>query len=107
MAPEQRALLVRADATGTDGLAELNVQLERGWRVAHVTPMGGTGLDEDTPPANAFLAALVIIERQSDDEAGPAAVQALKQIEESEDEPDDIAEDVVEENGAGSPLSTS
>ena len=103
MALEQRALIVRADATDTEGLTALNVELQRGWRVAHVTPLGGTGLDETGEASTPFLAALVIIERSTDKPGAPAAVEALKQIEEVEDEPEEIAEDVVEENGAGLP----
>jgi hypothetical protein len=99
---EQRALLVRARVSGEDGLAALNVELQRGWRVAHVTPMGGTGLDNDGSPPAPFLAALVIIERDAEDQDGPAAVQALETLEEADDEPQEVVEEVVEENGAGS-----
>lgn len=104
---EQRALIIRASAAGEDGLAELNVELERGWRVAQVTPMGGTGLDDNGDAPTPFLAALVIIERRSDEEEGPVAVEALKKVREIEDEPEEIVEEVVEENGAGSPLQSS
>ena len=104
MAIEQRALIIRASATSAEGLAELNVELQRGWRVAHVTPMGGTGLGEEDDAPTPFLAALVIIERSSDEEEGPVAVEALEKVREVEDEPQEIAEEVVEENGAGSPL---
>lgn len=103
MAIEQRALIIRATATGEEGLAALNVELQRGWRVAQVTPMGGTGLDETGDAPTPFLAALVIIERSSDTEAGPLAVEALEKIRDIEDEPKEIVEEVVEENGAGSP----
>lgn len=103
MALEQRALIVRTSATDSDGLATLNVELERGWRVAHVTPMGGTGLDAGGEAPAPFLAALVIIERNIEEPGGPAAVRALKQIEEEEAEPDEAVDEVVEENGAGSP----
>jgi len=99
---EQRALLVRARASGEDGLAALNVELQRGWRVAHVTPLGGTGLDDDNTPATPFLAALVIIERNTEEQESPPAVQALETIEEADDEPQEVVEEVVEENGAGS-----
>ncbi|NBB74966.1 MAG: hypothetical protein GVY35_15030 [Bacteroidetes bacterium] len=103
MALEQQALIVRARATDEEGLAKLNVELQRGWRVAQVTPMGGTGLDDSGEAPTPFLAALVIIERNSDDEKGPVAVEALEKVKEVEDEPKEIVEEVVEENGAGSP----
>jgi hypothetical protein len=103
MALEQRALIVRTNATDADGLATLNVELERGWRVAHVTPLGGTGLDENGEAPTPFLAALVIIERNTDERGGAAAIKAVEDFDEANDEPDDLADDVMEGDGAGSP----
>lgn len=102
MALEQRALVVRVHATDEEGLAALNVELQRGWRVAHVTPLGGTGLDAEGEPPAPFLAALVIIERHDEDEDAVVA-EAIETVQEAEDEPEEIVEEVVEENGAGSP----
>lgn len=99
---EQRALIIRIAPHHTDGLSELNVELQRGWRVVKVAPMGGTGLDESGDAPTPFLAALVVIERRSQEEEMLPAVKALKQIREVEDEPEEIVEEVVEENGAGS-----
>ncbi len=103
MALEQRALVVRVEAADEDGLAALNVELERGWRVAHVTPMGGTGLDASGEASTPFLAALVIIERNIEERGGPAAVKAVEDLEETNDDPEDLADDVVEGDGAGEP----
>ncbi len=103
MAFEQRALVVRVDATDEDGLTTLNVELERGWRVAHVTPMGGTGLDTSGEAPTPFLAALVIIERNIEERGGPAALKAVEDIDETTDDPEDFADDLVEGDGAGSP----
>jgi hypothetical protein len=98
MAYEQHALLVRATPTGTPGLAELNTRLRNGWRVTEVTPMGGTGLDVDGEAPAPFLAALVVLERS---EAERAAVEAL---EETQDEPEEIVEEIMEGDGAGTDL---
>lgn len=38
----QKALIVRTGPDGHEGLKELNLELERGWRVATVSPMGGS-----------------------------------------------------------------
>jgi hypothetical protein len=64
--------------------------------------MGGTGLDGDSTPATPFLAALVIIERDAEERDGPPAARALETLEDADDEPQEIVEEVVEENGAGS-----
>lgn len=102
MSIDQRALIIRVGPNHTDGLSELNVELQRGWRVVNVAPMGGTGLDESGEASSPFLAALVIIERSPrEEEALPAAAQALKKIRDVEEEPKEIVEQVVEENGAG------
>jgi hypothetical protein len=103
MALEQRALIVRVEAADEGGLAALNVELERGWRVAHVTPMGGTGLDASGEAPTPFLAALVIIERNIEERGGPAAIKAMEELEDTNDDPEDIADDVMEGDGASEP----
>lgn len=96
----QKALIVRTGPEGHDGLEELNIELERGWQVAKVAPMGGAGSTGDAPTH----AALVILERRDPDQADPlAAVAALEEIgEESEEVIEHVveeAEGVVEGNG--------
>ena len=100
----QKALIVRTGPDGHDGLEELNIQLERGWRVAETTPMGGAETEADGPTH----AALVVLERRDPDRPTPtAAVAALEEIgEESEEVVEQVveeAEEVVEGNGAGPP----
>jgi hypothetical protein len=97
----QKALIVRTGPAGHDGLEELNIELERGWAVADVSPMGGAATDADTPTH----AALVILERRGPDRPTPtAAVAALEEIgEESEDVVEQVVEEtegIVEGNGA-------
>lgn len=99
MSIEQRALIIRVGPAHTNGLDELNVELQQGWRVVKVTPLGGTGLDEHGDASVPFLAALVVIERRQRKDEPPVAVKALEKIKEVEDEP----KEVVEENGT-SPL---
>lgn len=88
----QKALIVRTGPDGHDGLRELNVELERGWRVARVTAMGGAGqIDEEAPTH----AALVVLEHEERDQPSPtAAVAALEQIGQESEE---VVEQVVEE----------
>lgn len=96
----QKAIIVRTGPEGHDGLEELNIELERGWSVAEVSPMGGAETSADAPTH----AALVILERRDPDRATPAAaVAALESIgEESEEVVEQVveeAEEVVEDNG--------
>jgi hypothetical protein len=70
----QKALLV-TDASG--GLDDLNLRLQRGWRVATVEPMGGGG-------QTAGFAALVIVERTD---------QATEVLSEIADELDEVIGD--------------
>ncbi|MFP4227585.1 MAG: hypothetical protein ACLFTE_02010 [Salinivenus sp.] len=96
----QKALIVRTGPDGHDGLEALNIELERGWRVAQVAPMGGAAGPAETP----CHAALVILERRAED-AGPSlAVEALEHetkstVEEVVDDPDEV----VEGNGTEPP----
>lgn len=77
----QKALIVRTGPDGHDGLEKLNVELERGWRVAQIAPMGGAGGSTD----DRSHAALVILERR-DETSGPMlAVEALEQVERAEE----------------------
>ena len=103
----QKALIVRTGPDGHDGLEELNIELERGWRVARVTAMGGACTEERT----VTHAALVILERGDHDRPTPAAaVAALEELgTESEGVIEQVVQDadeIVEDNGAGS-VSTS
>jgi hypothetical protein len=100
----QKALIVRTGPDGHDGLEELNIELERGWQVAEVAPMGGAATDASAPTH----AALVVLERRDSDRPTPtAAVAALEALgEESEEVVEQVveeAEEVVEGNGAGPP----
>lgn len=94
----QKALIVRTGPDGHDGLKELNIELERGWRVARVSAMGGAG-DE---AGESTHAALVILERRERDRPSPAAaVAALEEIgAESEEVVEQVVEEAVEGNGA-------
>lgn len=87
----QKALIVRTGPDGHDGLKELNIELERGWRVARVSAMGGAG-ETDEGPSHA---ALVILERRDRDQPGPAA--AVAALEEIGAESEEVVEQVVEE----------
>ena len=92
MNAEQKALLVRTGPEATHGLDELNVLLGRGWRVAHVTPMGAAGVGAEAGTPALHFAALVVVER-----AGEAAAVLLG---EAEEEIEEIIEDLVEGDGA-------
>lgn len=98
----QKALIVRTGPDGHEGLRELNVELEQGWRVARVAPMGGAAGPAETP----CHAALVILER-ADDRTGPTlAVEALEQVGAGRESVERVVEnggEVVEENGADPP----
>jgi hypothetical protein len=98
----QKALIVRTGPEGHDGLKELNVELERGWRVVRVTAMGGAGDVADEAPTHA---ALVVLEREDRDQpSSAAAVAALEEIgKESEEVVEQVveeADEIVEGNGA-------
>lgn len=100
----QKALIVQTGPNGHKGLEELNIELERGWYVAEVAPMGGAATNAETPTH----ASLVILERRDPDRpTAPAAVAALEELgHESEEVIEQVveeAEEVVEGNGAGSP----
>jgi len=94
----QKAVIVRTGPEGHDGLDELNIELERGWRVARVSAMGGAG----DPAEGPTHAALVILDRRERDEPSPAAaVAALEEIgAESEEVVEQVVEEGVEGNGA-------
>lgn len=90
MVSPEKAFIVRTHADGTDNLAALNAELNRGWTVKHVTPMGGTGENRQEKSRGPMLAALVILERR-EPRTGATAL-----AEEIEEEP----EEMVEGNGA-------
>lgn len=103
----QKAVIVRTGPDGHDGLKALNVELERGWQVAEVAPMGGAATDAAPLPH----AALVVLERRDPERPTPAAaVAALEALgEESEEVVEQVVEEgeLVEGNGAGPPASES
>ncbi|MFO8099662.1 MAG: hypothetical protein R6T83_08610 [Salinibacter sp.] len=72
----QKALIVRTGPDGHEGLEDLNIELERGWRVAQVAPMGGAAGPAETP----CHAALVVLERRDEGEAPTLAVEALERF---------------------------
>lgn len=90
----QKAFVVRVRSDGTDNLAALNAELEQGWRVIQITPMGGTGQDRQGQTHLPLLAALVILERQEPDEPSPLALEEVKEA------PEEAVEDPVEGDGA-------
>lgn len=97
-------MIVRTGPDGHDGLEELNIELERGWQVAEVSPMGGAQTQAESPTH----AALVILERRDPDRpTSSAAVAASEEISEESDEVVEQvveeAEDVVEGDGADPP----
>lgn len=98
----QKALIVRTGPDGHEGLKKLNVHLEKGWRVATVSPMGGAGAVENAP----CHAALVVLERRGDQ----GATVAVEAVERAEREATSVIEEVmrdmgkvIEGNGAGPP----
>ena len=76
MHASQHVLLVTTGPGGTQGLDAVNERLKKGWRVAHITPMGAAGNGE-----GAEFAALVVIERSGDE-----AESVLEHIEEEMEE---------------------
>lgn len=74
MNASQHILLVTHAHSGTQGLDAVNERLKKGWRVAHVAPMGAAGNGD-----GAEFAALVVIERSGDE-----AESVLEQIIEEE-----------------------
>jgi len=100
----QKAIIVRTGPGGHDGLDELNIELERGWQVAEIAPMGGAATQDGGPTH----ASLVILERRDPDRPTPtAAVAALEELgAESEEAVEQVVEEsegLLEGNGAGPP----
>ncbi len=87
----QKALIVRTGPDGHEGLKELNLELERGWRVARVSPMGGAGDAGDGP----CHAALVVLERRD----GEGATVAIEAVERAEREATSVVEEVMRDMG--------
>jgi hypothetical protein len=80
-------------------LDDLNIELERGWRVVEVAPMGGAGGATSSP----IVAALVILEHRDDNPPEPTvAAETVEEVnEETVDEVVDELDEVVEGDGAG------
>lgn len=72
METTQKALLVITRPGESHGLDELNIALNRGWRVAHATAMGGASAGFQDGASELCFAALVIIERHAESGAGQA-----------------------------------
>ena len=87
----QKARIVQTGPDGHDGLEALNIALDRGWRVAQVTPMGGAAGPAETP----CHAAIVILERRDEDEEPSLAVEVLERIERGGES---VVEEVVEDS---------
>ena len=90
---QQKALIVHYGPGSAHRLDELNIQLSRGWRVVHTTPMGAAALGAGGAEPAVHFAALVIVERTQDNDAA-----VLEQ--EAEEEIDEIIEDLVEGDGS-------
>lgn len=88
MKQEQKALIIKDSLSTTHGLDELNVHLKRGWRVAHLAPMGATGNSTPDATSDRCFAAIVIIER-TDQEAADIMIQMEEDVEE-------LIEDMIE-----------
>ena len=87
----QKALIVRTGPDGHEGLKELNIHLEKGWRVATVSPMGGAGKTAGAP----CHAALVVLERRNE-EGTTIAVEA---VERAESKAESVVEEVMRDMG--------
>lgn len=89
MSMERKALIVTTRGAGAHtGLDALNEALRQGWRVAHLTPMGGG----EAPT----LAALVILRRSSS--------SSTEMVEEAEKEAEEVLDEIVEEGPANPEL---
>jgi len=103
----QKAVIVRTGPDGHDGLEALHIELERGWRVAEVTPMGGA----ETAASAPTHAALVILERRERRDATPAAaVAALEELGTGSDIANEVVNDPengMDGNGTDPPSSSS
>ncbi len=92
MKSNQKALVVSLRPDRTEGLAELNAALGRGWRVTHLTPMGGAGAGGQTAEAHVILGVLVILERNGGGMSG-----ILEQVHE---EAESLLEEIAEGDGS-------
>lgn len=87
----QKALIVRTGPDGHEGLEKLNLHLEKGWRVATVSPMGGAGEAGGAP----CHAALVVLERRG----GKGTTVAVEAVERAESEAKSVVEEVMRDMG--------
>lgn len=93
MGSKQKALIVSSHLGGRPhGLDELNLALGRGWRVVHVSPMGGAGVGTGPDPT-VCLAALVVLER------GDEAQAELPML--AEEEADEVLDELLEGGAPG------
>lgn len=92
---EQKALIIKTGPDGDHGLDTLNIELGRGWRVAHVASMGGAGAGGGESTPELCLAALVVLERR-EERTGLAVMEAEEEVEE-------LIEEIVDGNGTGPP----
>ena len=91
MHTSQKALIVRTGPDGHEGLDELNIELERGWRVLEVEPMGGAGGGTSSTPV---VAAIVILVHEDERPEPELAAQTVETIEQ---EADDVVDEVVDD----------
>lgn len=88
----QKALIVRTGPAGHDGLKELNLELERGWQVADISPMGGAS----SPAEEYSHAALVILEHRDETASPSLAVEALEQVHRTEEYAGEYTRETIE-----------
>lgn len=95
MKTHQKAMVLLTGPEKTRGLSELNIELERGWRVVHVAPMGGAGAIANEPDEGAqpHWAALVVIERSQD------RTSLTVGLEQAEEEVEELLEEIAEGDG--------
>lgn len=98
MSVTQKALIIRVGPEKQQGVDDLNIELRRGWRVVHTTPLGGTGLNAEGQASEPFLAALVIIEHRGEEKMA-ATAEATEEEEEA-----NRMEEIVEGDGAETEL---
>lgn len=94
---QQKALIVTTGSKKPKGLDELNIALERGWRVAVVSPMGGSGASKEEPR----FAALVVIERHED--VPSSVLHAVEEAEEENLDGDGTSREVADNFNDGPP----
>lgn len=96
MRAQQKAMIVMGHPGEMHGLDDLNLALQRGWRVVHVTPMGGAGAGTKDGGAGLCFAAFVVIERTPTAEV-EVEEELLEQI---DDLPDEVIGGLIDGDAA-------